>query len=152
MGRDRRIGVYVCHCGTNIAATVNVKEVTEFAASLRGVVVARDYMFMCSDPGQDLIKKDIKDLRKSPSIDVINRLKKQGAKISYTDPLIPFLKLEGLDLESVSLSAKKIKEFDCCLIATDHSNIDYGFILKNAKLIFDTRNVFKKANRKVIKL
>ena len=97
-------------------------------------------------------KKDIKDLRKSPSIDVIKSLKRQGAKISYADPLIPFLKLEGLDLESVSLSAKKIKGFDCCLIATDHSNIDYGFILKNAKLIFDTRNVFKKACRKVVKL
>jgi len=58
---ERRIGVYVCHCGTNIAATVNVREVAEFATSLRGVVVARDYMFMCSDPGQDLIKKDIKE-------------------------------------------------------------------------------------------
>ena len=58
---DRRIGVYVCRCGTNIAATVNVKEVAEFAASLRGVVVAREYMFMCSDPGQELIKKDIKE-------------------------------------------------------------------------------------------
>ena len=58
---ERRIGVYVCHCGTNIAATVNVKEVAEFATSLRGVVVARDYMFMCSNPGQDLIKKDIQE-------------------------------------------------------------------------------------------
>jgi len=58
---DRRIGVYVCHCGANIAATVNVKEVAEFAASLRGVVVARDYIFMCSDPGQELIRNDIKE-------------------------------------------------------------------------------------------
>jgi heterodisulfide reductase subunit A len=60
---ERRIGVYICHCGTNIAATINVKELVEFAASLRGVVVARDYMFMCSDPGQELIKKDIKELK-----------------------------------------------------------------------------------------
>jgi UDP-N-acetyl-D-glucosamine dehydrogenase len=88
-------------------------------------------------------KKDIKDLRKSPSIDVINSLKRQGAKISYSDPLIPFLKLEGLDLKSIALSAKKIKEFDCCLIATDHSQVDYAVLLKNAKLIFDSRNVFK---------
>jgi heterodisulfide reductase subunit A len=58
---DRRIGVYVCHCGANIAATVNVKEVAEFAASLRGVVIARDYIFMCSDPGQELIRNDIKE-------------------------------------------------------------------------------------------
>jgi UDP-N-acetyl-D-glucosamine dehydrogenase len=88
-------------------------------------------------------KKDIKDLRKSPSIDVINGLKKQGAKISYADPLIPYLKLEGLDLESVPLSAKKIREFDCCLIATDHSRVNYATLLKNAKFIFDSRNVFK---------
>jgi len=58
---ERRIGVYICHCGTNIAATVNVKELAEFAGTLRGVVVARDYMFMCSDPGQELIKNDIKE-------------------------------------------------------------------------------------------
>ena len=88
-------------------------------------------------------KKDIKDLRKSPSIDVINSLKRQGAKISYADPLIPFLKLEGLDLESVGLSAKKIKEFDCCFIATDHAGVNYAALLKNAKFIFDSRNVFK---------
>ncbi len=60
---DRRIGVYICHCGLNIAATVNPKEVAQYAGTLQGVVVARDYMFMCSDPGQDLIKKDIKENR-----------------------------------------------------------------------------------------
>jgi len=59
---ERRIGVYICHCGTNIAATVNVEEVTEFARNLEAVVVARDYKFMCSDPGQALIKDDIKEL------------------------------------------------------------------------------------------
>jgi len=58
---ERRIGVYICHCGANIAATVNVKEVAEFAASLRDVVIARDYMFMCSDPGQELIRNDIEE-------------------------------------------------------------------------------------------
>jgi UDP-N-acetyl-D-glucosamine dehydrogenase len=88
-------------------------------------------------------KKDIKDLRKSPSIDVINSLKRQGAKVSYSDPLIPFLRFKGLDLESVQLSAEKIKAFDCCLIATDHSQVNYAFLLKNAKFIFDSRNVFK---------
>ncbi len=63
-GRDNKdisIGVYICHCGTNIAATVDVAEVTRFANSLPGVVVARDYMYMCSDPGQELIKNDIRN-------------------------------------------------------------------------------------------
>jgi heterodisulfide reductase subunit A len=59
---EPRIGVYICHCGTNIAATVDVKKVTEFAAKLPNVAIARDYTYMCSDPGQDLIKIDIKEI------------------------------------------------------------------------------------------
>jgi len=64
MGRNghRRIGVYICHCGLNIAGTVDVEEVAEYAASLDSVVVSRHYRYMCSDPGQALIKEDIKDL------------------------------------------------------------------------------------------
>lgn len=58
---EHRIGVYVCHCGANIAATIDVAQVVEFAKGLNGVVIARDYKFVCSDPGQDLIKKDIKE-------------------------------------------------------------------------------------------
>jgi heterodisulfide reductase subunit A len=58
-----RTGVYICHCGTNIAATVDVAEVAAFAAGLDGVAVARDYSYMCSDPGQDLIKQDIREHR-----------------------------------------------------------------------------------------
>ncbi len=58
-----KIGVYICHCGTNIAATVDVKEVTEFAKNLPDVSNARDYVYMCSDPGQELIKKDILDAK-----------------------------------------------------------------------------------------
>jgi heterodisulfide reductase subunit A len=57
-----RIGVYLCHCGVNIAAIVNVKDVVEFAAKLPCVVIARDYQYMCSDPGQELIKSDIREL------------------------------------------------------------------------------------------
>jgi len=54
-----RIGVYICHCGTNIAGTVDVAALREYAATLPHVVVARDYKYMCSDPGQELIKTDI---------------------------------------------------------------------------------------------
>ncbi len=56
-----RTGVYICHCGVNIAMTVDVKAVAEFAKGLPCVVVARDYQYMCSDPGQELIKSDIKE-------------------------------------------------------------------------------------------
>ena len=57
-----RTGVYICHCGTNIAGTVDVAEVSQHASHLDSVVVARDYRFMCSEPGQDMIKRDIKEL------------------------------------------------------------------------------------------
>jgi heterodisulfide reductase subunit A len=57
---EPRIGVYICHCGSNIAGTVDVETVARFALDLDGVVVARDYKFMCSDPGQELIKNDIR--------------------------------------------------------------------------------------------
>ena len=56
-----KVGVYVCHCGHNIAAKVDIDRVVAFAASLPGVSVARDYKFMCSDPGQELIQQDIRD-------------------------------------------------------------------------------------------
>jgi heterodisulfide reductase subunit A len=57
-----KVGVYICHCGINIAATVDVKALAEYAASLPGVTVAREYTYMCSDPGQGLIKNDIAEL------------------------------------------------------------------------------------------
>ncbi len=57
-----KIGVYVCHCGTNIAGKVDVEKVAEYAAGLKNVAVARDYKFMCSDPGQETIIRDIRNL------------------------------------------------------------------------------------------
>ena len=63
MNREKiRTGVYICHCGTNIAGKVDVKAVAEFARSLDNVVLGRDYTYMCSDPGQDLIKQNIRQL------------------------------------------------------------------------------------------
>ena len=62
---SEKIGVYVCHCGTNIAGTVDVEQVALWAAGrlkARGVVIARDYKFMCSSLGQELVEKDIKEL------------------------------------------------------------------------------------------
>lgn len=97
-------------------------------------------------------KKDIKDLRKSPSIDIIDILKSSGAEVSYFDPLIPYLKLNHINLKSVKLDSG-VKHFDCVIIATDHSSVDYDFILKNAGLIFDSRNVYgNRKSKKVILL
>ena len=59
---EPKVGVYVCHCGTNIAGTVDVEEVAKYAETLPHVVVSRHYPYTCSDPGQELIKNDIKEL------------------------------------------------------------------------------------------
>ncbi len=56
-----KIGFYICHCGINISYRVRVQEVADFARNLKNVVVARDYKFMCSDPGQEMIEKDIRE-------------------------------------------------------------------------------------------
>ena len=56
-----RIGIYICHCGTNIAGTIDVQALAQYCASLPGVAVAREYKYMCSDPGQELIRQDIRD-------------------------------------------------------------------------------------------
>jgi len=87
-------------------------------------------------------KKDVKDLRKSPSIRLIELLKKQ-TRVDYYDPLIPYLKLDGLDLKAIDLTPAKLKSYDVVVAAVDHSAVDYDLIYKNARLIFDTRNVYK---------
>ncbi len=56
-----RVGFYICHCGSNIAGVIDVKRVAEYAATLPDVVVSRDYKYMCSDPGQELLQTDIRE-------------------------------------------------------------------------------------------
>jgi heterodisulfide reductase subunit A2 len=59
---EPRIGVYICECGVNIAATVDVSSVVEMAAELPGVVIARQHKYTCSEPGQEMIQEDIREL------------------------------------------------------------------------------------------
>ncbi len=65
---DVRIGVYVCHCGTNIAGKTDVKALAAWAQTLPGVVLARDYKYMCSDPGQELVRRDIGEHNRNRSV------------------------------------------------------------------------------------
>lgn len=90
-------------------------------------------------------KKDVDDDRESPSYKLIDILKKKGADVMYNDPHIPVLKASrkyDFGLSSTSLTAENLENTDCVVVATDHSSYDYDFILKHAKLIVDTRNVF----------
>jgi UDP-N-acetyl-D-glucosamine dehydrogenase len=87
-------------------------------------------------------KKNIDDLRESPALDILHLLAKRGARLSYSDPFIPKLKVDGLDLTAEPAEAIAA-DADCVVIVTDHSNIDYTAIVERAKLIVDTRNALK---------
>jgi len=88
-------------------------------------------------------KKDVKDLRESPAINVVSILQKAKAQVSYYDPYLPYLKIDSIDLKSVKFSGANFRDKDCVVILTAHSNVDYKFILKHSPLIVDTRNAFK---------
>jgi len=98
-------------------------------------------------------KKDVKDLRKSPSLDIIELLLRERINVAYFDPYIPYLKLGKINLKSIKLDKNAIKQFDCLVLATDHKCINYKEIIQHANLIFDTRGVLKNIkNRKVVLL
>jgi UDP-N-acetyl-D-glucosamine dehydrogenase len=87
-------------------------------------------------------KRNIDDMRESPALDIILLLKKRGAVISYSDPFVPQLKLDGVSLESEPLK-ESATDADCVVIVTDHSDFDYEALLASSRLIVDTRNAMK---------
>jgi UDP-N-acetyl-D-glucosamine dehydrogenase len=89
-------------------------------------------------------KKDVKDLRESPALDIIEKLQKKKTKVDYYDPLIPYLRVNNINLKRSPLNFTKLKQYDCIILVTGHKGVDYQKIRKNAKLIFDTRNIYKK--------
>jgi UDP-N-acetyl-D-glucosamine dehydrogenase len=92
-------------------------------------------------------KKDIDDVRESPSIELIEILKEKGAKVDYNDPYIPHthkMREHNLKMKSKPLSAKMLRGYDIIMISTDHSCYDYKWIVKNAKMVVDTRNATAK--------
>src|SRR5579862_7384527 len=86
-------------------------------------------------------KKDIDDLRESPSLTIIELLQKDGAQVSYNDPYFPFIgKGRKYDLQMKCAELKDLGQYDCVVIVTDHSDYDYRQIVQEAKLVVDTRN------------
>jgi UDP-N-acetyl-D-glucosamine dehydrogenase len=86
-------------------------------------------------------KRDIDDLRESPSLTIIELLQKDGAQVSYHDPYFPFIgKGRKYDLQMKCAELKDLGQYDCVLIVTDHSDYDYKHIVQEAQLVVDSRN------------
>ena len=103
-------------------------------------------------------KKDVDDMRESPSLELIELLKHHGAKVDYNDPHIPVVPMtrehpQFAGMKSVPLTPANLKKYDAVLISTDHTKYDYNAIVKDAKLVIDTRNACKnvKARAKIVK-
>jgi UDP-N-acetyl-D-glucosamine dehydrogenase len=98
-------------------------------------------------------KKDVSDIRESPAIEIIQMFIEKEVDTSYYDPYVASLSLEKKCLHSIRLTKENISKYDCVVIVTDHTKIDYDFLLNNANLIFDTRNVYNGvSNPKVFRI
>ena len=98
-------------------------------------------------------KADISDTRESPALDIIHLLKTKSAKVEYNDPHVGQIKVVDENLNSKPITATSLQNYDCCVIATDHSKYDWDMIVKNSHLVIDTRNATKNIrSEKVIKL
>ena len=96
-------------------------------------------------------KKDIDDMRESPSLKLIEILREKGAKVDYNDPYVaklPQTRKYNYQMDSVELSKKNLASYDLVLLSTDHSDYNYKFISANSRLILDTRNAFERAGVK----
>jgi UDP-N-acetyl-D-glucosamine dehydrogenase len=84
-------------------------------------------------------KRDIEDVRESPALDILKLLEARGARVSYNDPHVPHLELNGLSLHSAEL-LPAVREADVVVIVTDHSAYPYAQIVDAARVVVDTRN------------
>lgn len=99
-------------------------------------------------------KRDVDDMRESPSVFVMERLRDQGAKVTYSDPNVPVfprMREHHFELESVDITPQSLREYDCVVLLTDHSGFDYAEILEHSALIVDTRGKYRKAHANVVK-
>jgi UDP-N-acetyl-D-glucosamine dehydrogenase len=97
-------------------------------------------------------KADVADRRESPSIAVLERLLRAGAKVAYHDPLVPELELGGRTLKSRPLTPKVLAGVDCAVVLTAHSAVDFEQVVGSAPLVFDARGVTRGTRRNVVRL
>ncbi|WP_207000526.1 nucleotide sugar dehydrogenase [Trinickia mobilis] len=99
-------------------------------------------------------KKNVDDMRESPSVILMEKLRDLGAAVQYSDPHIPVfpkMREHSFDLSSVSLTPESIASFDCVLLATDHERFDYELIKKHAKLIVDSRGKYQDRSANIVR-
>lgn len=99
-------------------------------------------------------KKNVDDMRESPSVEIMSLLEKQGAVVNYSDPHVPsFPKMRKYDfsLRSENITEDLIASYDCILVATDHDAFDYDLIAQHAQLIVDTRGRYRSPNSNVVR-
>jgi len=89
-------------------------------------------------------KRDVDDYRDSPALKIIQLLEAQNVRVSYHDPFVPNLPVNGHVRKSVALTEQTLRSADCVVIVTDHSIIDYAFVVKHARRVFDTRNATRR--------
>ncbi|HLW16294.1 MAG TPA: nucleotide sugar dehydrogenase, partial [Actinomycetota bacterium] len=89
-------------------------------------------------------KKNVRDFRESPAKETLAGLQQHGAVVTYSDPHVPSLREEGIELESIALDEKTLREADCVLILADHDAFDFALIARSAQLVVDTRNALGK--------
>ena len=98
-------------------------------------------------------KADIDDVRESPSLDIMEKLRERGARIEFSDPHVPSIRFAGETLKSVTFNASQLKRFDCVVIATAHKTVDYGSLLRWSRAVVDTRNALAgKVSTKIVRL
>ena len=88
-------------------------------------------------------KRDVDDSRESPALKILELLENDGAKVSFNDPYIQKIKVNGKALHSMNLSKELLKKIDCLVIVTDHSSYDWSYLVQNGAVIVDTRNALK---------
>lgn len=99
-------------------------------------------------------KKNVDDMRESPSVRLMEKLRHRGAEVSYSDPHVPIfpqMREHSFDLASIEVTEESLKQFDCVVLTTDHDAFDYPLILKHAKFIVDTRGKFKERAESIMR-
>ncbi len=99
-------------------------------------------------------KRNVDDMRESPSVIIMEKLEAKGAIVSYSDPHVPVfpkMRAHSFDLKSVDITDENLKGYDCVIVATDHKKFDYDLIIDKSNLVVDTRGIYKESHSNLVR-